>query len=495
MFARLSPITILCATAIVAVGELAIGTRPEFVLAVIVIFVCSGLTFNMLDGFTSLAGILFSEFALRTIVISQFVKVVLFERADQNLEAPYLTITLYAIFYFCVMLSVFVLRRFRFPVPKPFDPVSDAHAQKLYVISLIVGAAATVVAAVVTLNPTQSSTGIRTASMQLSTLLLFAVVVAVDRRITNSAGRRSIGWDAVIPILLLQVMSFLATARESFLAPVLVYYIYAYARGYRFGKLHFAFAAVFATVFLAVISPLYLFNKGAIGQLYFQDRVDVSVNLLKDRRALQGIGAREIVDNETEHRFEYYSATNNSVINRFALVRPDSDLISACAGGYRYGWATVKIDMLYALPHFLYPNKPADAPGIITGHVSGLNNDWQGNASTAFSAIADAYAGFGVLGVVFFGLFGLPLFLLICRRTFDIGRPWGIVALGMTIPTFGEWFVGRTLVNIVELPLLLFGLSWLVGVVALLVPVGERGRYAAAMENPASAPAMEIEAR
>ncbi|HKO12334.1 MAG TPA: hypothetical protein VJV22_10215, partial [Acidobacteriaceae bacterium] len=420
MFSRLSPITIFCATAIVAVGELAVGTRPEFVLAVVVIMVCAGLTFNMLDGFTSLAGILFSEFALRTIVISQFVKVALFERSDQNLEVPSLTIGLYATFYFCVMLSVFVLRRFRFPVPKPFEPVSDAHAQKLYVISFALGAAATVVAAVLTLSPTQSSTGIRTVSMQLSTLLLFAVVVAVDRRITNSAGRRSIGWDAVIPILLLQAVSFLATARESFLAPILVYYVYAYARGYRFGKVHFAFAAVFATVFLAVISPLYLFNKGAIGQLYFQDRVEVSLSLLKDRRALKGIGTRETFDSEAEHRFKYYSAIDNDVINRFALLRPDSDLISACAGEYRYGWTTVKIDVLYALLHFLYPNKPADAPGIVTGHVSGLNNDWQGNASTAFSGIADAYAGFGVLGVVLFGLFGLPLFLLVCRRAFDL---------------------------------------------------------------------------
>lgn len=290
----------------------------------------------------------------------------------------------------------------------------------------------------------------------------------------------------MIPILLMQVTSFLAASREAFLAPVLVYYVYAYVRGYRFGKLHLASAAVFAIVFLLVISPLYLFNKGTIAQLYFQDRVDVSVNLLKDRRALNGVGAREIVENGTQHRFEYYSAIDNDVINRFALVRPDGDLISACAGGYRYGWATVKIDILYALPHFLYPNKPAEASGIITGHVSGLNNEWQGNASTAFSAIADAYAGFGVVGVVLFGLFGFPLFLLVCRRAFDISRPWGIVALGWTLPTFGEWFVGRTLVNIVELPLLLFGFSWLVGVAALLVPADERGRYSAATENSAS---------
>jgi len=71
---------------------------------------------------------------------------------------------------------------------------------------------------------------------------------------------------------------------------------------------------------------------------------------------------------------------------------------------------------------------------------------------------------------VLFGLFGLPLFLLVSRRAFDIGRPWGIVALGLTIPTFGEWFVGRTLVNIIEMPILLFGLSWLVGILALMVP-------------------------
>lgn len=470
MFSRLSLITILCATALVAVGELATGTRPEFVLAVIVIFVCSGLTFNMLDGFTSLAGILFSEFALRTIVISQFVKVALFERADQNLEAPYLTITLYAIFYVCVTVSVFIFSRFRFPVPRPFEPVNKSHARKLYTLALIGGTIATLFWDINTLNPVEVHNTAKTLANVFSGLLLFAVVLAVDQRIRDTSGQHSLGWDAILPILLLEVSAAIGTTRAGFLAPVLVYFVCALTRGYRFRKRHFVSAAAIAILFYFVVSPLFLYNRGETADEYFADRVQTTLRTFAETRGRTSLTGARIYEGDNSNRLAYYEKVNNDVLSRMALVRPDSDLIGACAGGYRYGWSTVRNDLLYAVPKRIYPNKPTTNSYGITGHVSGLNNEWQTNAYTTVTGIADAYAGFGVLGVVLFGLFVFPVFLIMCRNAFDIRKPWGIVALGVMGPTFGEWLVGQTIVNTIETPLMLFGISWLLGTVALLVP-------------------------
>lgn len=470
MLSRLSPITILCATAFVAVGELASGTKPEFVLAVIVIMVCAGLTFNMLDGLTSLAGILYAEFAARTIVISQFVKVALFERADKNLEAPYLTITLYAIFFTCVMASIFVFGRFRLPVPRPLEPVNKSHARKLYVVALVVGTIATAVWDATNLNPTQVHNLAGTLSSSLSGLLLFSVVIAVDQRIQNTSGRHSLGWDAVLPILLLLISSLVADSREAFATPLLVYFACAWVRGYHFRMKHLALAVGSGLIFYFVISPIYLYNRGELRGEYFSDRVQTSFRILSETRSHSAIAAAQDFSSEGDDRFDYYNGTVSDVINRFALVRPDSDLINACVGGYRYGWATIRNDFFYALPHFLYHNKPENDSSAITGHTAGLNGEWEATAETAFSSIADSYAGFGVLGLVLFGLFGLPLFLLVCRSAFDITKPWGLVALGGAIANFGEWLVGRTLINAVEFPLMLFGISWVVGTLALLVP-------------------------
>lgn len=470
MFSRLSPITILCATAIVAVGELAVGTRPEFVLAVIVIFVCSGVTFNMLDGFTSLAGILFSEFALRTIVFSQFVKVAVFERADKNLEAPYVTITLYAIFYACVTVSVFLFSRFRFPVPRPFEPVNKSHARKLYIVALIGGTIATVAWDINVLNPVEVHNTAKTLANVFSGLLLFAVVLAVEQRIRKTSGQHSLGWDAILPILLLQASAAIGTSRAGFLAPVLVYFVCAFTLGYRFRKRHFISAAAIAMLFYFVVSPLFLYNRGETGDEYFADRVQTTLRTFAETRGRTSLTAARVYEGDNSNRLAYYDKVNNDIVARLGLVRPDSDLIGACAGGYRYGWSTVRNDLLYALPKLIYPNKPATNSYGITGHVSGLNNEWQINAYTTVTGISDAYAGFGVLGVVLFGLFVFPLFLVVCRNAFDITKPWGIVALGLTAPNFGEWLFGQTIVNTVELPLMLFGISWLLGTFALLVP-------------------------
>jgi hypothetical protein len=66
-------------------------------------------------------------------------KVVLFERADQNLDVPQLTITVYAVYYFSLMLGTFTFSRIRLHLPKPAEPETAAQSRHLYIISLVGG--------------------------------------------------------------------------------------------------------------------------------------------------------------------------------------------------------------------------------------------------------------------------------------------------------------------------------------------------------------------
>jgi len=85
---RITAAMLFTGISILAAGELAAGTKPEFVVMMAGTILCAAVTFNILGGLRTISGIAFTGFALCTIVISQFAKVLFFEAADKNLEAP-----------------------------------------------------------------------------------------------------------------------------------------------------------------------------------------------------------------------------------------------------------------------------------------------------------------------------------------------------------------------------------------------------------------------
>jgi hypothetical protein len=130
---------------LLVIGELSTGTSAYFAAMMAIALLCIGITYNMLGGLSSFSGIIFSGFALRNIVISQFAKVILFEAADNNLEAPLLTISIYATFYFCVMVGVWLFGKIRLPLPRPMESLTRTQDRLLYTITFLTGLVSSVV--------------------------------------------------------------------------------------------------------------------------------------------------------------------------------------------------------------------------------------------------------------------------------------------------------------------------------------------------------------
>src|ERR1019366_5085640 len=136
---RISAAVLSTGITFLVVGELLAGTRPEFVAMMAGTITCIAVTFNLLGGLKTISGIGFTAFALCTIVISQFAKVLFFEAADKNLEAPYVTIKVYLVFYFCLMVGTFIYGRLRIRLLRPLEPESVAQIDLQYTISLGLG--------------------------------------------------------------------------------------------------------------------------------------------------------------------------------------------------------------------------------------------------------------------------------------------------------------------------------------------------------------------
>lgn len=279
---RIPPLVLLTTVLALAVGELASGTELYFVAMMALALVSIGITYNMLGGLSRISGFLFAAMAAATIVISQFAKVIFFEPADKNLEVPYLTITVYAVFYLSAMLGVFLFGWVRVRLPKPLEPNTAPQSRILYWIALAVGAVASAAFTISTYNGYESQTGsAHSIGLAFSPLLLFSVVLAVDQRIRETRGSHSLGIWVIIPVLGFDFFQIVVNSREGLASPVLAYVLTCYVRGFRFRARHYIGILAFVVLFQTVISPFEIYSRNEmVNSPTFQTRMATGFRLL-----------------------------------------------------------------------------------------------------------------------------------------------------------------------------------------------------------------------
>jgi hypothetical protein len=152
------------------------------------------------------------------------------------------------------------------------------------------------------------------------------------------------------------------------------------------------------------------------------------------------------------------------------MIRPDSNLINACAGGYHYGFMALKTDLLIQIPHFLYKNKPETSSSGDLGRVAGTNSDEAENTYGSFTAISDSYGAFGLWGVIIVAMFGYPAVIIIYESIFDIRRPWGTVAMGTLCSVGWGMNVGGLSGMAIRTPIEIILLSYMIGGIIRMIP-------------------------
>jgi hypothetical protein len=473
---KIPMVALLATVLLLAAAEVGEGTSLAFVSMMAIALVCIGVTYNELGGLGTFSGIMFITFALRNIVISQFAKVVLCEAADKNLEAPQLTITIYALFYFFAMLGVFLFGKFRFQLPRPAEPTTQTRLGMLYAVALPLGALGVVLTAIAG-SAYESDADVQygpqhAIGVALTPLLLFALVLAVDMRLKKTRGKHSFGLLALIPAAGASFIGFSNSQRTAVLLPGVVYFLACQLRGYRFRIRHYAAALFGVAFFFLLLSPLMVYSRVFIRDQPFVDRVETTWNLLHtfhDPRDLEE-AVEERIEQSASEREQYYSRPGTYTLSRFALIRADSDVIAACAHGFHYGLKPTKIELLKAVPSFLYKKKPRYESGQdYIGRVSGLSGDARDVTYPQISAVGDSYGAFGWFGVILFPFFAFPLFFSVYESLFDFTRPWGTVAFGIGFITFGELMLERYIPLLIRDPLIIVGFSyffsWIIGLV------------------------------
>lgn len=429
---KLSPMVLLGAVAFLVIGELLTGTSIDFVIMMAATMFCIGVTYNLLGGLSSIGGIAFTSFALNTIVISQFAKILLAEAADKNLEAPRLTIMVYMVFCLCFMLGAFVFGRIRLKLPRALEPVTEAQTSKMYFISLALGTSAFLINSIGSMSTGGEQAASRAFGVGFGNMLLFSIVLGAESRIRTTGGLHSLGIKAFLPWFISVLFGVVGASRGAIIVPSLAYALTCYVTGFHFRRKHYIAAVVGVVAMVAVVSPFEMYTRQFQGELSLKEQVRMIFHQLTTLPDWTTVGnASQSAQEAGGGRYSYFSRPGTFVLSRLSLIRPDSDLINACSGGYHYGFAALKNDLLLMIPNILYKDKPTFSSGGIIGHVSGLTSDEMDTNHATVTAVGDSFGAFGWFGVVLTGLLAFPTTIVVYESLFDMSRPWGTVALGV----------------------------------------------------------------
>jgi hypothetical protein len=468
------PMVLLVTVACIVIGELACGTGLYFTSMMAITLSCAGITYNLLGGLSSISGIIFTFCSVHWVVLSQFAKVVLLQRADAPLAAPDLTASVYALFYFCVMIGVFVFGRFRLRLPRPLEAETAAQGSILYTIALTGGLVGTVLFQLTsTLNDTGGpEDASHSAGVGLTALLLFAVVIAVDNRIRSSGGLHSFNLAVLVPAFFSSLAAFSTTERGITVFPVIVYCMTCYFRGYRFRLKHYMAILCLAIVSAFFLFPLESYSRQFISNKSFTERLSTVIAQARDAdwtKILSYSNSQNAVASG-ENFEDYYNLPGDQILNRNSLIRADSNLIRGSAN-YHYGFTGFKQDFLFAVPRFIYKDKPEYGSSDLLAQVAGVSVDVAWNPLVSFSLIADSFGAFGWLGVIVVSLFLLPVSFVVFDSVFDITRPWGTVAVPTLMIGLSEASVGRFLItDVIRGVGYIILLSYAVGFLTRMIP-------------------------
>ena len=466
---RISPLILFNTVGFLVIGELLAGTSLYYVTMMAIAMICIGTTYNILGGASTIGGLFFSTYALGTLVISQFAKVIFFEAADKYLETPQLTITVYMVFYMFVMIGCFLFGWIRIKLPKPLEPETQSQSDMTYVIALYLGTFAIFSFTVSSISG-GGQTAARNFGLGFQNMLLFAIVLAVEKRLRDTGGLHSFGIKVFIPMAVIMVFGFLDTSRAPIIIPSIVYVIACFVKGYQFKRKHYLAVVLGFIAVSTVVSPVEIYLRQYKDAPSFSERNYAIIHGLFTIPNWTAVTAETEEANQAEEgRSVYYDHPGTFVLGRVSMIRTDSNLINACSSGYHYGFEALKIDLLMLIPRFIYNSKPESNSAAYLGRVAGVGSD-ETNLYPSYSAISDSYGAYGWWGVALAAMVGFPLLFIIYESIFDMSRPWGTVALGLLCSKSWGMSIGGLAAMATRTPIELLILSYMIGIVVRVIP-------------------------
>lgn len=405
------------------------GTALYFAAGCVVFILIAALAFNAAGGLTRASGAYVFFYSLLVVIIGLCYKAYLGEPAQSNLADPRTDIEVYVGGITAMLAAIIVSRRISRTSGLLQHVLKESQMYRASVGCMVFGIAGGFLIALLG----QSAARLSSAFTQLNQLIPLGIIIGVMYEIRRSGGTRSIN----LPILLAGIYCFvfygvLGFSKQGMLLPMVCWFFPVCALRFRL-----SFIQVGACLIVVVIVFRWLVPYSQYGRQFIEEGQTASQKMAIAARLLGHPEQtrkeyNEVVSGAAGGLDAYYN-TNQGFWDRLQFISVDDTIINITDQGRVFGLSPIKANLLNAIPHFLWPNKPDLNFGNLYAHeVGGLPED-DTTTGISFSPTAEAYHMAKWVGVLAVG----PLIWFLLFTVYDSlfgdlrATPWGLLVIAL----------------------------------------------------------------
>jgi hypothetical protein len=404
------------------------GTPLYFRFGSAVFILIAAFAFNTAGGLTRASGVYVFFYSTLVVIVGLCYKAFLGEPAQSNLLDPRTDIEVYVGGITAMLAAVIVSSRFRRKTGLLQHVLKESQMYRASVGCMLFGV---VGASVIWLL---GSIRLETAFTQLNQLIPLGILIGVMYEIRRSGGTRSIN----LPMVLVGAYYFwgwglLAFSKQGMLLPLVCWFFPVCALRFRLSALQVLSCLAVAFLVFYYLVPYSQYGRSQVDETMTPgQRAAVAYKLLEHPEQTRQT-YNEVASSGAGSVGEYFD-TPQGFWDRLQFISIDDSIINITDQGKVFGLLPIKAEMLNAIPHVFWPNKPVFPFGNMYAHEAGL---WVSEEDTttgiSFSPTAEAYHMDTWVGVLVVApLIWFVLFVVYDSLFGDLrATPWGLLVVAL----------------------------------------------------------------
>jgi hypothetical protein len=406
------------------------GTPLYFRLGSAVFILIAAFAFNTAGGLTRASGVYVFFYSTLVVIVGLCYKAFLGEPGQSNLLDPRTTIYVYVGGISAMFAAVIVSRRFRRKTGLLQNVLKESQMYRASIGCILFGLYGGLIISVLG----ESSFRLETAFTQLNLLIPLGIIIGVMYEIRRSGGTRSIN----LPIVLAGALYFWGWGLHSFskqgmLLPLVCWFFPVCALRFRLSALQALACLAGAFLVFYYLVPYAQYGRSQVDETMTEDQKNaVSYKLLEHPEQTRQT-YNEIEATSAGAVGEYFDKPQG-FWDRLQFISLDDAIINATDQGKVFGLLPIKAEMLNAIPHVFWPDKPTYNFGNVYAHQAGLSvSEEDTTTGISFSPTAEAYHMAKWVGVLVLApLIWFVLFVVYDSLFGDLrATPWGLLVIAM----------------------------------------------------------------
>ncbi len=401
------------------------GTSLYFSTGCFLFLLIAALAFNTAGGLTRSSGAYIFFYSVLVVIIGVSYKAFLGEPADRNLTDPRTTIEVYVGGISMMAVAAFVSRRVSRRTGLLESVLKDSQMFRASIGCMIFGTFAS--SAIALLGP--QGVRIQSAFTQINYLVPVGIIIGVIHEIRSSGGKRSVNpfvlAGAAYYFIIFGILGF---SKQGMLTPILCWFIAAGSQHYRFSRMQLAGGLLAALIIFRYLTPFAQYARGLqTPDSTPREKMELAIQLLSHPEQTREEYMRQ---SEDARGLNSYYDTPQGFWERLQFISVDDALINVTDQGRVFGLLPLQAEMLNAIPHVFWPEKPSFNFGNVYAHEIGGMADEDTSTGISFSPTAEAYHLAEWKGVLLIAPLLWFIFFVVYDSLFGDLRsaPWGLLA-------------------------------------------------------------------